>query len=215
MAKDVAEFYDLVSAAINRGTTYDSIIPTYVARAVRFLEQNYSFEYMKVTDSDFYGLTAGERVYEQPENLKKIHLWRVIKANGKYLDLEKVDPADLGATTDPTANESPVPSTFYLEGRLYMILNVEPDQDYNNAELWHEVFTDWSDVDAGDAPWLVVNAENLLLNQTVILMGTRLRDPKLIALHTKEKEENLRVMSLSEEELDEGAEDPVMQYGDY
>ena len=213
MAVDVQEFYDMVSGAINRGTTYDSVIPTYVARAVSFLEQNYSFEYMKVVDRDFFQLIADQREYDQPYNMKKVNLWRIIKDDGKYLDLEKVNPKDLGNTNDPDDTDTVVPSTFYLEGRTSLILNVAPTLSYTDTEFHHEVFTDWTEVNLGDTPWLVENAEGLLLDQTVILMGSRLRNPSLIKLHLESKKENLRVMSLSEEDLEQGGEDPIMQYG--
>lgn len=212
MAADVSDFYDLVSNAINKGTVYDSIIPTYVSRAVRFLEQNYSFEYMKVIDRDFWTLVAGEDTYDQPANLKKVNLWRVVKDDGTFFNLEKVDPKDLGSTNNPASDTIVVPSSFYLEGRLSMILNVAPTESYDNVQLHYEEFTDWTDIDTGDSHWLITHAESLLLDQTVILMGARLRDPKLIQLHVESKKENLRVMALAEDELDQGAEDPIMQY---
>lgn len=205
MATDVQDFYDKVSSEINRGTSYDSIIPTFVARAVQFLEQNYTFEYMKVSDPDYYNILTGVTTYDYPDNCKSFRLWRIYKDDGTFQDLTKVQPDGVTATT------TDIPTGYYTDSRDSIILDNEPDEDYT-AVLFFNEFTNWNDVELGDSPWIVVNAEALLVAQTIILLGPRLRDPKLMSLHENNKKEALRVMALSEEAATQEDEDPALEY---
>lgn len=214
MAVDVSEFYSRTSAMINRGTTYDSLLPQFTSMALRFLEQNYSLEYMLTTDEDFHKLQADVQEYDFPENVKKIKLWRVTKSDGTFIDLEQVDPRDLGNTNDPDYTGSMVPSSFYQKGRDSLVLNVAPTEAYNTVSLFYYEYTDWADVELGDSPWMVVNGESLLLAQTVIFLGPRLRDPRLMELMKDMKETSIRTMALSEEEFVQGDSSPIMQYED-
>lgn len=205
MATDVQDFYDKVSSALNRGTSYDTLIPTYAARALRFLEQNYPFEYMKVSDPDYYNILEGVREYEYPPQCKSFRLWRIYKDDGTFHDLTKVPPEDV------TATDTDIPNGYYTDSRDSIVLDNEPDEDYT-AVLFFNEFTDWTEVELGDSPYIVVNGEGLFLAQTVIEFGPKLRDPKLLSLYGDNKKEALRVMALSEETATQEDEAPEMSY---
>lgn len=205
MAADVQEFYDQVSELINRGTTFDSQIPQYVARALRFLEQNYTFDYMKVRDPDFHNITIGVEEYEYPPLVKSFHDWEYTEDDGDVVHLTKVDVKDI------TSRETATPVAYYTEGKDSIWLDSVPTESLTSV-LWSYQYTDWSLVELGDSPWMVTYGEGLLRVQTVILMGPRLRDAKLIQLCLEEKKEHLKVMSLAEEDFEAGDDDPAMDY---
>lgn len=207
MAIDVSEMKELVKDAINRGSTYDSVIFTYIGRAVRFLEQNFSFNYMRYKDEDNFRILVDTRSYDFPEFCKRFIDWEWTGSDGSVTHMKKVQPFELGEIEDGD------PSVYYTEGDSLLWLDKTPDTAYS-ANLWYYRYTDWANVELSDSPWLVVNAEGLLRVQTVILMGPRLRDPKLIALMNEEKKEHLRVMSIAETDLSSGDDDAAMGYAE-
>ena len=306
MARDLAEFHDLVSAEINKGTAFDSVIPDYVRRTVKWLEKNYNFKYMEVVDSTNYTITTGDYSYPQPARLKSVELWRymietdpTVANAGRWKAITKVDAADLGGRV------TKAPATFYMNARDTLELGEIPGEDYDTAELRYWRFTDWpetetttatmtvTDADAAtvsavsitfrslvvtgsavvgangaalatalqtvlraadggstaisvtwatnvltitdtsgrvisgwsftgfagtatytEIPWLVTDGEDLLLAATIVKMGNRLRDNDLVNQYKQQRDEELRTTSISEEDLDAGAEDNEMQYAD-
>lgn len=306
MARDLAEFHSRVSAEINKGTTFDSVIPDYTTRAAKWLEKNYNFKYMEQKDTTSFVLTASNYSYTQPARLKSVTLWRYFVAtdttvanSGRWKTIRKIAPGDLGGRV------SRPPETFYMVGRNTFELGEIPDQSYPTAELWYWQFTSWptsetttayatvSDAqaatvtaititfrtlqvtatavsgangtalasaiqtalraaDAGatvisctwasnvltitdtsgrvisgwsftgltitptytTVPWLVTDGEALLLSTTIVMMGKRLRDNDLIAIHKDQRDEELKTADIAETDLNTGAEDNEMQYAD-
>lgn len=147
MANTLADVITLVEAALNKGTTYNSVVPGFVRKAAQWLEKNYTFKYMEQVDSSAFALVAAQYVYTQPARQKRAKLWRITLSDGSFIDLTKVDPKDVGgrqtrAIDSVTAADPTHPLAFYLQARTSFVLTFVPDTAYT-AEFWYDQFSSW------------------------------------------------------------------------
>jgi|SRR3990167_7619632 len=188
MARTLAQFHTLVSNTINRGTTFDSVIPDYVRMAIRVLEREQSFEYMLREEVSFT-ITDGTRTYGASDFvstggiIKKINYWRIVDDNSDYHYIEQID------AMESVQVEEDRPSAFWTRvtpvatdvETIQLVTMEEPDEDYTTEISWYE-YTVWATGYATIFPWLVNNAEDVLLAQTMLEMKERLRlDEKQLA----------------------------------
>jgi hypothetical protein len=203
---NLGQFHSLVTAEVKRGNSLDNIIPLRVELAVKFLERNFSYGYMgrrievlldpSVADPKHVALGADVKAvkwlrYTQPES-------------GNYFYLTKED-AQL-----QVAAGAGYATTYSLVGDDSIVLDKTPTAIYT---LEGEVFfyTDWSQ-DALAEHWILRNAPDLLLSQTMLGIGNYLRDMQMIQHYRGARDEALKTSLLAEDAADYDGINTEMAY---
>ena len=212
----LAEFHERVSEVINRGDKFDSQIPNFVKLAARRIERRRTFQYMEKFDATKLDLVEDTRSYAistlTSNQIKRINFWRIVNVTTGSDDvtfsyIEKVKAADI------LARPKGKPSHFWLDGWDNFVLGEIPDKAYDNPEMQWEEFTSWP-TNMGQQPWLVDNAEDLLMAQTMLLMAPRLRmDDKSVLLWAGLGKDALDTVEAAEQETNIGAEVQQMSFG--
>ena len=203
---NLADFHTLVSEAIGRSTAYDSQIPGYVRRAARFIERNYTLQYMNVYSTFELDAEATEpRLIQLPAGIKRDRLIRILGQDKSYNDLRKVDPADVKTLRTER------PSAYWLSGDDKIWLAQAPDQDYA-CEIYWTRFTTWPTLPDGTT-WLLQNADDVLLAQTMVLMAPHLKDPDLVTMWSQNLLNCLKTLLDSDLALEDSNKPAVMGYG--
>lgn len=203
---NLSEFHSLVSEAIGRSTAYDSQIPGYTRRAARFLERNYTLQYMNVYSTFELDAEAEEpRLIQLPAGLKRDRLIRIIAAGGTYNDLRKIDPQDVKVL------RTEMPSAYWLSGDDKIWLAQAPDVDYS-CEIYWTRYTTWPTAPDGSA-WLLENADDVLLAQTMVLMAPHLKDPDILQLWSGNLSVCIKTLLDADLALEDSNKPAVMNYG--
>lgn len=203
---NLGEMHSLVSSAIGRATAYDAQIPGYVRRAARFIERNYTFQYMNVYSTfDIDAEAAEPRLITLPSAMKRDRLIRLVKADGSYGDLRKCDPGDVKQLL------TEVPSVYWLNGDDRIWLGQIPDQDYS-CEIYWTRYTTWP-TGLDQTNWLLTNAEDVLLAQTMVMMSPHLKDADILTLWSGALTTSLKALEDADFELEFQNKPAVMGYG--
>ena len=203
MATTLGEFHTLVSDALGRSSSLDSVIPKRVDMAARWLERNYTFQYMRqwltvnVDSSAQYPHIIS--LYQM--ELKAIDLLRRRRTNSAG---ETIYDRPLRRTKPEDRESRPAgsPESYWLNGLSSVILNSVPDEDMV-FEMHVQQFSKWGSA-SGWTHWLLDNATNLLLTRTLMLMTPRTRDPDLWQLYKSEFDLEILSFRVAEEELTAG-----------
>lgn len=193
-----ATFEADISAIINRGTRYDSYIEGYTARAIAFLERNYSFKYMERFCE--FTVSAGSNepeVLPYPSRLKEMSFMRFIKDDGEYHYIKQGDPQQF-AFSPTNVDLADLPTHYHIDADQRIWLNKRVTED-QSGELMYYQFTDWSDVESGDTHWLLDHAEDVLFAHTIIQMGPLLRMPDLMSIYREMLPELMKSLAIAQE----------------
>lgn len=174
----LSDFYTKVARALGRGSSLDDRIPDWTEAAAEFLEQNYSFQYMKKTGQIAVDHTAMVpwQIDFPSVRTKSISMLRPMwqypggfESYGpplKPVDQVRVSSLDGGQ-----------PSGYWLDGETFICLDVVPQEDYLFQITYFE-YTDWPT--ATDAtPRLLAKYQSLLKGQTILTAAAELRDTRL------------------------------------
>lgn len=206
---NLGEFHTMLSGEVKRGTSLDSIIPQRVSMAAAMLERNFTMQYMKQhVEVTLNILDAQPRLILQPADIKSIGWLRLTSTESSlYRNLKKIDPRDLAKL------ETGEPSAYWLSGRSQIVLDKIPDENFVvEGEL--KFFTDWpTDTDA--TPWLVIRAPDVLMAQSMVLIGNYLRDMEIIKHYRGWRDECLKTLFLSEQEIENDNLDTEMAYAPF
>ena len=211
----LGEFHTLVSDALGRGTSLDSVVPKRVAWAARWLERNYTFQYMRQWKE--FEIDVSEAEYPYIISLYDLELKEIELIRRRQLD----DDGDVVfgrplRKEHPGARESRpagVPESYWLNGLSSIILNSVPDEDMT-FEAHIVSFTKWGSASAW-THWLLDNATQLLLCRTLMVMVPRTRDPKLWQTYKAEFDLELGSFNVSEETLQSGETIQVWEPPEY
>lgn len=199
----LSEFHTLVSDALGKGTSLDTLIAKRTEWSARWLERNYVFQYMRSwqvltvdNDADFPYIVSLSGL-----NLRKLETIRrrTTDTDGSYLfgrPLRYVKPADR------ESRPFGVPESYWLNGVTSIILNSVPDEDMT-FEAHIQSFTSWGTA-AGWTHWLLDNATNLLLTRTLMMMTSRSRDPKMWETYKGEFDLEIQSFNVAEEDVQTG-----------
>lgn len=199
-AVSLGEFHTLVSDALGRGPSLNSVIPRRVQFAANWLERNYTFQYMRQ-----FRLLGVSATAEFPHivSLHDLEIKRIkairrreTDTDGSYLfspPLKQVDPIE--RSTRPFGQ----PESYWLNGVSSIVFNSTPDEDMT-FEGHFVLFTKWGSDDDW-THWLLDNATQLLLCRTLMVMMPRTRDPALYQAHKTEFDLELQSMNVAEEDL--------------
>lgn len=200
MADDLKTFHETISGIINRGTKFDADILVQTRNAAKWLENNYSYAYMRTLF--FLDLPETEQEVRLPERIKSIEWFRIpfTESNGDVTHTYLIGGDAEQVTSIVTAR----PVGYYHEQDTSTLkLNTKPDSDYA-AELLYYRYTDWP-VDvvpfaSTKNPWLVEFGETILMPLVMIYMSPIIRSPALRAEYTPLLETGLATNIGAEEE---------------
>lgn len=200
----LSEFHTMVGDEINKGTRYDSVISRFVRRAGRFIERNYNFLYMeRFAELDLDLSAANPRFIAFPSLLtKKINFVRyptVIGGsdNQGYIYLQKVDPIDVTAI-EPESNPRGYWQTGDETGSNFLVLD-QIGTDELTFEVHYIDFSIWPTASTA-THWLIDNAEDVLLAQTMRMMAPYANEPDWILAYKSMWEEGIRTLTMVDEE---------------
>ena len=204
----MGDFHTLVRDTIKRGTSLDSLISTAARQSARLVERNYTLQYMRryVTFSLDPAADKPRAIPFPSVRVKSIRFIKLILDDGTFSFVEKADPRQLVETA------TELPTHYWLDAFDNIWFNNTPDQVYP-AEMDAVQFTDWSALTSTSTHWLLDNADDLLLAQTMLQLSPQIRDDKMMALYKVLRDDALRTLLLSEEELEGSNTNEVMQYG--
>lgn len=205
----LTQFHTLVADMLKRGTTLSSQIPVATRQAARWIERNHTLQYMKKYASvTLDPESAQPRAISLPNSrFKGVRFFKILEDDGTYDFLVKGDAQQIGRT------KTAKPGVFWLDGVDFIWFDNTPDQEYS-CEIGYQEFTDWDALASSDTPWLLANAEDLMMFQTCYYMAPFMRDPGLMTMFDKQKQEAIRTLLLADEEFEQGpARNEVMQYG--
>ena len=204
---NLGEFHALVSRSLNRGTSQDANIPTSVRQAVRWIERNYTFQYMKrwvegsinVTVDNPYIIT----LYELRP--KAIEAFRLIDPEtGRFRDLKRIDPKQR------TSRIVGTPSGYWLDGVNSIILDAIPEQNLS-YEMHLTQYTALP-TDTDFVHWLFDNAEDLLLFCTLWYLSISLRDDRMATSYKLFRDEAIKTLDIAEQDIQFNDRDATMIY---
>jgi len=197
----LGEFQALVSDALGRSTSLDSILPKRIAFAARWLERNYTFQYMRQWKE--FEVDVSEAEYPYIISLYDLELKEIDLIRRKQTDadgdivfgrpLRKLHPGDR------ESRPQGVPESYWLNGLSSIILNSVPDEDMT-FEAHVVCFTKWGSASTW-THWLLDNATQLLLCRTLMIMVPRTRDPKLWQTYKAEFDLEISTFNVSEENV--------------
>ena len=189
----LADVHTQVSRLINRGSTFDSQIPSFVKQAARFIERNYTLKYMERVTPIFIAEGESEFYYNEGK-IKSIEFIRLDLDSGEYIFLKKGDPEDF------EISKIGRPSAYWLEDETSrLVLDRTADLDYNGT-MFAAKFTSWP-TDDSKTPWLVENAEEILIARAVFYMAPLIRNPQLGAWQSQIWNEGIMTLLNSDQEL--------------
>lgn len=199
----VGDFYTDLRAMLKRGTSLDAELPGACRRAVRWIEQNHSLEYMRrrlVVD-----VAGGATIVALPSASYKAILSLGYRADGDWIGLTRRD-FDTASRNDwgtPTG-----PRLYQLDGGSNLVLDVAPSTDLT-LRGWWSLYSDWPSVPEA-SHWLLANAETLLRSQVMLEFALFNRDERSAALFSGMREEQIKVLQNAEYEARYANQDIVL-----
>lgn len=191
----LGEMHEMVRLSLQKGTTLDTVIPSRVRQAARWIERNRSYQYMKRIGQVSIDLSSEfPWAVEMPSSTwKSIETVRIVGSDGAYYPL----------TLNPNYGlqlsfESGRPTTYTLDGTERLLFDCNPDEAYYVEIFWTQ-YTSWPTAESS-TNWLLENAEDLLLYQTMLHMALFLRDDRMAATYLGGRDEALRTLHLEEED---------------
>lgn len=170
----VAALKVLIKNQLNRGTIYDAVMDSYIKIAGKFLEKNYTFQYMR-SYSTVAG-TSGVRTLSMPTAfVKSFDMLRYATTAGKYVQMHQVHP------TEVTENLSADPGYFWLDGRDTLYLDNTPARDIT-FELNLVELSDWANISDATTNWLLDVGQDCMLWHVLSDLAIADRDATLMQM---------------------------------
>jgi hypothetical protein len=177
MPMTLTEFYDDLRTVIARGTAVDTSLPIWSRSALRFLEREMTFDYMKVTF--FLLLRPGEKFFDfhaqvPPVPLKRIEALGYFGQDGGMIPLARINVKSIGR------NIAVIPNGYRQAGtRIYFEGAVNPPGITTATTaypliLHTSLFTEWPTLGTSTHPILAI-ADDLLKHQVMLQSVTSVR----------------------------------------
>jgi hypothetical protein len=216
---NLGDFHDLVKDIFNRGTKLDAVIPTFTRQAARWLERNYTFQYMHtlepfVVDPD--GTTP--RLVTLPNEPKELRFVRFVLQPStvynstsvvKFAYLRQIDPSEsYGRAVE-------IPTEFWMNGtrELEMVSMTDEDVDLG-LEVDAYWYTNWPD-DAAEEPWLILNGEDVMMAATCIVLAAYDKNSDMMVRFQPIFDKSIKTLIDSGDILVQSARDEEMLYDGY
>lgn len=183
MPMTVAEFYDDLRTVIARGTAVDTSIPIWARSALRFLEREITFDYMKFTfflllepGSKFFDFAA----HDPPIPLKRIEALGYFGQDGGMIPLARINVNSIGR------NIAVVPNGYRQAGTKVFFEGASsppgiiPTSVAYPLMLHTSLFTDWPSLGTATHPILAL-ADDLIKHQVLLQSVTSVRKQEEMA----------------------------------
>jgi len=208
---NLGEFHSLVSESLNRGTSLDARIPSKVRQAVRWIERNYTYQYMRrwlsgTIDTSLPDAEVIPLYQLYPKAIEAVRLWPSDNPRSQFHDLKRIDPKERTSRTTDV-------SGYWLDGVNSIILDGTPTDVSGSIpyEIHLHQYTAWP-TDTNYEHWLIDNAEDMLLYTTLFYMGVSLRDSRMIADYKALRDEAQQTLHISEQEIQNNDRSASMVY---
>lgn len=199
---NLGDFHSVISNEANKGSSFSDVIPAKVRQAARWVERNATLKYME----RFVEASLSDRCWNFPTTrIKSIIFVRHLLENGKYKQIIQVDPQQV------VSIDEGIPDGFWIDGDDHFWFDAFPSEGNLELELLLVEYSDWP-TDLTKTHWLIDNAEDLLIAQTMILLAPTAREPEWIGMYTKSRDEALRTLLLADEELRQSARSERMVF---
>jgi hypothetical protein len=209
---NLGEFYDQLRFMIKRGSSLDGQLPGYVRRAARFLEQNYTLQYMRRR----FEVTSeiGTNRIALPPNvpIKTIENLRFLGSDGTEYPVNKGSmndsalrafypayPSSFSSRYDPGVGWVGMPTVYYLDGVSALVFN----QNFLESLTGEGIMVRYSEWPTADdqTHWLLENAEGLLLRQSMKEYFLATRDDRGQAGNDAQWQQDLKAMLNADYEM--------------
>lgn len=200
----LAAFKAIVADEIGLGNSIESAIDIRIRQAIRWLERNEKLRYMHRWVTFTIDASAETpRLITPPSRIRSLDFFRLVldenaSGNSDFAYLRKVPPMDV--ENIPAER----PTVFWFDGVDHMVLNSTPQENYT-AEIGYWQYTNLAALTDDDEHWLFENAEDVLLQQTLIQLANYMKEDdsyfgKLRALRS----EGLQTLIKAEDDFNEG-----------
>lgn len=191
----LATVHARVRRILAKGTSLDELIVDTVRTAARKIEQNRTYQYMKIFGQGTLD-TASTLPYviDLPNQVKRIKLLRLV-VNDEYYRIPR------GANSEQLSLGEGAPSRYELDGTSRIVFDAVPDQNYA-FHIFYDAYTSWPTEDSA-TNWLIENGEEALVREAVLLLRTDIRDQRMLAVETKLRDEAYRSLLIADEEISE------------
>jgi hypothetical protein len=187
------ELHVNIRGALKKGTSLDAIFPSRDKAAARWLERNYTFQYMRRIGTVYVDLASEfPWVIEAPHNWKTVELVRIVASDGSLWTLNK----DINYANQ-LQWETGRPTGYTLDGNERLILNCNPAEAYQ-LEIFWTAYTSWPTTGAS-TNWLLENGADFLEYQTLLYMALWLQDQRMAATYAQARDEALKTLLLEDE----------------
>jgi hypothetical protein len=196
---NLAEFKSELRSSIKRGNSFDDRLGGFARRAARWIEQNYTLQYMR--RRIIVNAVASKDVVLLPTNvpIKSVEYLRFDAADGTRHECSKgllsdpeVDWTVNARYTDWPNRQAMWPSHFYMDGMEALVFN----RVFPEALDGQGMMARYSDFPMKDTQthWLLKNAEGLMLRQALIEFLTDARDDRGAAAAMQKREEDIKAL---------------------
>lgn len=196
----LVEFTAMVKDEANKGDRLDAAIPTRISMAVQRLERRYTMKYMERFTT--ITIPSGDSSYTLLAAVKSIEFLRYYSDGlGDFVKLPQVDP------TDVLGDSQRNPEGFWIDGvtTLRFDNTVQEDLDLQFCR------TEYSSLPLDDASWILANATDCLLAETMIVLSTRAREPSWKDKYGDMLQTSMADLFRADNELRNTARDYTMQ----
>lgn len=205
---NLGNVHDEILNTIARGTTAQLpiLVPNWVEEAVQWIENNYSFQYMRVfKEWNVLAATPSPHyisIYQMhPKQFRSV---AIAGSDGRLTPLEgPIDPADR------TSRRGGRPSAFWLDGVANMVLDAIPEEDMV-IEGHLVCYTSWQPTQPTFQHYLIDRHRTLLIGRSLMIAASRLRDPRMYEIWKAQVVDALTTANVAEESLQYGGEGQKM-----
>lgn len=195
---NLAAFYAEVRKHVNRGSELDDVLPFAVRNAVVVFERANSMPYMERFMT--YILPEGKRAVVMPCRAKSVYFNRYVLDSGQLVPIDKVEPHVV------ESRGVGYPRRYWFDNEQYIWFDKEAHEDIP-FELGVDAFSEWPDVgsasEATHTHWLLDNALDYMMAQTMFNLAPHAREPDWFNLYSSMKGDAIQTLltSISEHDL--------------
>ncbi len=203
-------FKTLVSDEVNKGSLHDAAIASRIKMAAKWFERNLPMKYMhRWVSFTIDPLAAEPRLIIPPPRVRNYEFVRIVKSDGTFGYLNKIEAMDVGRVEEGT------PKQFWLDGRENLVLDTTPVESLS-AEMGYFQYSDWNGLGDTQDHWLLSDAEDAMLAQTMLLMAAFLREGlEFVQRYKLMRDEAIVTITSAEEDFAHGAAESIrMLYHD-
>lgn len=203
----LGEFKTEVKAALKRGDAFDDQIPGFIRRAARWVEQNYTLQYMR--KQAVLDVEGDSPEVDLPEGLP-IKTVEYVTFPTLFGRGDRIHTARKGELSDMEWGQQTgyAPELFYLDGVERLVFNGLFGTDVQGVAMIVR-YSDWPNKD-GLTHWLLQNAESLMLTQTLIEASVVTRDQRTWEMLRQQRDEQIRVLLSADYEMRYAGQDIVL-----